>query len=116
MSIIHNERVKLTANWLDRAGTAVLTLGVIAPLAAALYGYPNPPVSFGILLAGVAVCLLISAGLHFLARRVLKEVAVNRYELLAFVITPLMVLATGIAVYLVTGWQDRRDRSHTPAE
>lgn len=37
-------------------------------------------------------------------------------ELLTFVITPLMVGATGLAVFFVTGWLDRRDRPHTPAE
>ena len=40
----------------------------------------------------------------------------NQYELLAFVVTPLLALATGVAVYLLTGWQDRRERRHTPAE
>ena len=40
----------------------------------------------------------------------------NQYELLAFVITPLLALATGVAVYVLTGWQDRRERRHTPAE
>ena len=30
-SLIHNERTKLTANWLDRAGTAAVTIGVVAP-------------------------------------------------------------------------------------
>ena len=31
VELIHNERTKLTANWLDRAGTAAVTIGVVAP-------------------------------------------------------------------------------------
>ena len=53
ISLIHNERTKLTASWLDRASTAALTLGVVAPLAAAVFGYPDTPVSAGNLLIGI---------------------------------------------------------------
>jgi hypothetical protein len=45
MSLVHNERTKLTANWLDRAGTAAITVGVIAPLAALIFGYGSPMAS-----------------------------------------------------------------------
>jgi hypothetical protein len=36
---IDNERTKLLANALDRASTACLTVGVVAPFAAALYNF-----------------------------------------------------------------------------
>ena len=35
---IHNERLKLLANALDRLSTACFTLGFLAPLAAVIYG------------------------------------------------------------------------------
>jgi hypothetical protein len=35
--LIYNERVKLLANALDRASTAVLTVGALTPIAAALF-------------------------------------------------------------------------------
>ena len=73
MSLVDNERTKLTANWLDRAGTAAFTIGVIAPLAATMYGYPSPPTSVGNLLLGIVVWFLLSVSLHFLARLVLKR-------------------------------------------
>jgi len=71
MSLIHNERTKLTANWLDRASTASITLGVVAPLAAAVFGYPNLPVSARNLLIGVVFWFLTGLGLHFLGRHIL---------------------------------------------
>lgn len=37
MSLIHNERIKLIANALDRASTAALAIGVFGPIAATLY-------------------------------------------------------------------------------
>lgn len=55
MSVVQSERVKLTANWLDRGGTACLTIGVIAPGAAAIFGYPVVPAGFGSLLIGVGL-------------------------------------------------------------
>lgn len=38
MSLVHNERIKLTANALDRASTACFTVGVLGPTVASLYG------------------------------------------------------------------------------
>ena len=38
MSLIENERTKLLANALDRASTACVTVGLLAPLAAFIYG------------------------------------------------------------------------------
>jgi uncharacterized membrane protein YdjX (TVP38/TMEM64 family) len=73
LSLIHNERTKLTANWLDRAGTAAVTIGVIAPIAAAVFGYGNPPFSTGRLAIGVAFWFLTGVALHLIARLLLKR-------------------------------------------
>ncbi len=71
MSLIHNERIKLTANWLNALATALVATGAIAPVAAWLYGFPSAvadALDLGIL---SAACTLSGAGLHWLARRVL---------------------------------------------
>ena len=64
-----NERTKLAANALDRASTASLAVGIIAPFAALLQGQPPIP------LLGVAVSfvgwLAAAIVLHLGARRVL---------------------------------------------
>ena len=69
MSRIDDERTKLSANALDRASTACLTVGIVAPIAAYLYGVST--VSGWTLLAVCYVWLAVAAGLHLLARYVL---------------------------------------------
>jgi hypothetical protein len=73
VSLIHNERTKLTANWLDRAGTAAITLGVIAPLAAAVFGYGTPTLSERKLAIGIAFWFLAGVALHVVARLLLRR-------------------------------------------
>jgi hypothetical protein len=66
---IDNERTKLAANALDRASTACLAVGILAPLATLLQGQAHPP------LVGVVVSFAGWLGaavvLHFAARRML---------------------------------------------
>lgn len=70
MSLVHNEQTKLTANALDRASTACLTVGVLGPSAAALYGLAGA--SAGGWIAFGALLWLAAAGLlHYMARRTL---------------------------------------------
>lgn len=38
MSLVSNERVKLTATWLNTLASATATVGVLAPAASILYG------------------------------------------------------------------------------
>lgn len=72
MSLIHNERTKLTANALDRASTACLTVGVLGPSAAALYGVgATSPASSLLIAAGSLFWLAAAAVLHLLARKTL---------------------------------------------
>lgn len=73
MSLIHNERIKLTANALDRASTACLTVGALGPAAASLYGLGQAaPPSHGVLIAVGSLFWLAAAGvLHLMARKVL---------------------------------------------
>lgn len=68
--VIANERAKLTANALDRASTACLTVGVFGPIVASLYGVgATASGAHGILLAIGSVLWLGAAGtLHAMAR------------------------------------------------
>ena|SRR5687767_14060427 len=110
MGLIHNERTKLTANWLDRASIAALTLGVVAPLAAAVFGYPNPPVSAGNLLIGI-VLVFDRLRLTFSWTTGSREApTMSTIQLLAFVGAPLLLLGAGVVVYVLTGWSDRHAR------
>lgn len=56
MSLVHNERTKLTATWFNTMATALLAAGVIAPVAALLYGLAEVHVERLIALVVVAVC------------------------------------------------------------
>ncbi len=74
MSLIHNERTKLTATYLNTAATGFLGAGVVAPLAAAVFGLTGPgsPVSTLTLAIGILIFLAGSVSLHLAARYVLK--------------------------------------------
>lgn len=61
-----NERRKLTAIYLNTLSAAVITVGAIAPVAAAAYGNATP--SAWIVVIGAAICIGVSLGLHILAR------------------------------------------------
>ncbi|HWU60605.1 MAG TPA: hypothetical protein VN112_01145 [Ensifer sp.] len=71
MSLIRNERTKLLANALDRASTACIVAGLIAPASAiSTRSSIAPDLSFG---ASVGIVIWLSAALilHLLARRAL---------------------------------------------
>ena len=73
MSIIHNERTKYVANSFDRASTSCLTVGVFAPIAAAIYA---PSVSTGnaFILSVVGPGWLFAAAiLHSGGKRIVRK-------------------------------------------
>lgn len=65
------ERVKLLASWLDRASTAMLTVGVFAPLAAAIYTDSRFTLSVWVYFFGGIFWLSGAYVLHWLAMQVL---------------------------------------------
>lgn len=71
MSLVRNERVKLTANLLNTVAAATLVTGVIGPNIALSYGLPGPGGGWAVLLITV-VWLLVGSAIHYLARYVLK--------------------------------------------
>jgi hypothetical protein len=73
MSLIENERTKLTANALDRASTACLTVGVFGPVVATLYNFggANALITSPLLIGGSLLWIVAAILLHWMARRVL---------------------------------------------
>lgn len=68
-SLIHNERIKLTAGWLNTIGAAAIAAGVIAPIVASV-GVPGYTVGWGLVTVS-GIWLLAGVGLHLAARAVL---------------------------------------------
>lgn len=72
MTTSDTEKRKLFANALDRASTACLTAGVVAPLAAATYFPPETTVPSWVLTIGAFCWLSAAIALHLFARLVLE--------------------------------------------
>jgi hypothetical protein len=64
MHLVHNERTKLTASWLNTLATALVAAGAFAPFAAWLYGLSELPVSWPKLVGTALACGLIGMSLH----------------------------------------------------
>ena len=71
--LVHNEQTKLLANALDRASTACLTVGILAPIAAAVYSVSGAvSVDAKVVLGGV-VWSFVAVVLHMSARLALRR-------------------------------------------
>ena len=68
MHLVHNERTKLTATWINTLAAAFIAAGAVAPIAAVLYGLSALPVELGRLISLALACVTIGCGIHFLAR------------------------------------------------
>jgi hypothetical protein len=68
MSLIHNERTKLTANALDRTSTALFGVGVLGQAFALV-----PKNEGWLSLVSIVVWFFAAIGLHLSARRVLRS-------------------------------------------
>lgn len=71
-ALIDNERTKLLANALDRASTASLTVGVLAPIAAVIYTVPATGTEPWVFMLGGTVWFSAAIALHLIARLVLR--------------------------------------------
>jgi hypothetical protein len=69
--VAENECVKYVANAFDRASTSCLTVGVFAPIAAALYTSASAQLDALQFLGGVSPRLFAAATLHLLGERAL---------------------------------------------
>jgi Na+/melibiose symporter-like transporter len=68
MSLVYNERTKLSATYLNGITIAVMAVGGLGPVISVLNGGSTP--ALGIAAISV-ICLMGSVALHFLARRLL---------------------------------------------
>jgi O-antigen/teichoic acid export membrane protein len=71
--VVRNERKKLTATWFNTFATAIMTAGVLAPFASIIYGFGPKEQDPALIFTIVAVCMLVSAGLHFTGRAILGD-------------------------------------------
>lgn len=63
MNLIHNERIKLFATYLNGLAIAIFAVGALAPSFSMLYGtLPNSGSSFT---AVTPICVIVSAALHY---------------------------------------------------
>lgn len=72
MSVVHSEQTKYIANACDRASTSCLTVGVLAPIAAAIYA-PTGSIGNAFPLVFEGVCRLFAAAiLHLSGTTILR--------------------------------------------
>ena len=72
MSLVSNERIKLSASYLNTAAGGLFTAGFVAPLAATVFGVSAQTSLSALTLAGgIAIFLLASIALHTCARVIL---------------------------------------------
>ena len=71
MSLIHNERVKLSATYLNGVAIAVFALGSLAPLFSYIYSAEatQPPWVTAVV---SIICAFVSAAIHYGARYALR--------------------------------------------
>jgi hypothetical protein len=65
MHLVHNERTKLTATWLNTLATALIAAGGFAPAAAYIYGLAALPIGGGFIVALMLGCFVFGMCLHF---------------------------------------------------
>lgn len=73
MSLIDNERAKLTATYVNGLAIAVFAVGGLAPLFSILLANAPSALPTWAIWANAAVCWIVSGGLHNLARHVLRK-------------------------------------------
>lgn len=70
--MVHIERTKLTATYLNGLAIAIFAVGALAPVFSNFYGNASN-MGLGSLAIGTVICLIISLALHFVARRFLRR-------------------------------------------
>jgi hypothetical protein len=118
VSLIHNERIKLTATCLNTLAATTVATGVIAPLVAFVLGFP----AVGTISGELYTCC---TGLDctrdrptFAGEANSRETAgMTAFELYALFGSPLLLLIWALLIVWLTGLQDKRDdRPLNPAE
>ena len=71
MSLIHNERTKLTATLFNTMATAFVAAGLFAPVAAIVYGISDLRIGKVYIATLFLVCGIVGAALHWAGRAML---------------------------------------------
>ena len=71
MDLIHNERTKLTATWINTLAAAFIAAGAVAPVAAILYGLTALPIGPGRVTGLAIACAALGVAIHIWARAML---------------------------------------------
>jgi hypothetical protein len=73
VTLVRNERIKLSASALNTLSTAMITVGVLAPVAAFLYGLgvPNPAPTIWQLALTATIWVVVGGSLHYGALKLL---------------------------------------------
>jgi type IV secretory pathway VirB2 component (pilin) len=71
MSMIQNERTKLSAAFLNALATAIVAAGLFAPVAAIAYGISEFHIGKLYIFAVVLICIVAGATLHWTGRALL---------------------------------------------
>jgi len=64
MSLVFNERTKLTAAWFNTLATALVAAGVFAPVVGLIYGLSPATVDTKLVMIVAALCLGIGLAIH----------------------------------------------------
>ena len=72
MSLIHNERIKLLATYVNGLAIALLALGGLAPVLSIFTG-SKADGSTSDALVIVVICVIVSASLHYTASLILRR-------------------------------------------
>jgi len=110
MSIIQNERTKYVANSFDRASTSCLTVGVFAPIAAALYTSAGTQAGAPQFIGAVLSWLFAAAIFTSVWKERSQEASMTSLQIFAFYVLPLCIAAGG-ALYAYL-WTRNFDRKH----
>ncbi len=73
MFLVHNERTKLTASWLNTLAAALIAAGAFAPAAASLYGLSALPIGALYLSVVALACTAAGVSLHVVALATLRR-------------------------------------------
>jgi hypothetical protein len=108
--VVYNEKTKLLANALDRASTASITVGVLAPLAAAFLNItgsnPPEPTRFATCFAAYLALGMFPARTSAVCCR--GNQVMTEIQILAFIIIPIVVALVG---YLMVIYHEREGHS-----
>ena len=73
MSLVQNEKTKLSATAISNVGLALIIAGVVAPLVASSFGGAGAPPANALTIAISVVWLIVGVALHISGRQLLQR-------------------------------------------